>query len=255
MKRRETLENEDALARRIESYWDKRSFGFSAVRRRELEGSDAASWQKLICCHLPAQRRLRILDVGTGAGFFAVLFARMGHMVTGIDMSAGMIHEAQKNLAAFGCSAKLWKMNAQQLDFPAASFDVVISRNLTWTLPDAMQAYREWHRVLRADGMLLNFDSDYGETTFFAAGDQACVHAGIGEAVIAECNAIKGELRISTHRRPLWDVELLSKLGFSVQCDADVAPLVHGDERLQYDDLPLFGIYAKKVRQAAQAES
>ena len=146
-------------------------------------------------------------------------------------------------------------MNAQQLEFSAASFDVVISRNLTWTLPDAMQAYREWHRVLRADGMLLNFDSDYGETTFFAAGDQACVHAGIGEAVIAECNAIKGELRISTHRRPLWDVELLSKLGFSVQCDADVAPLVHGDERLQYDDLPLFGIYAKKVRQAAQAES
>ena len=229
MKRRETLEKEDALARRIESYWDKRSFGFSAVRRRELEGSDVARWQRLICCHLPAQRCLRILDVGTGAGFFAVLFARMGHTVTGIDMSAGMIREAQKNLAAFGCSAELRKMNAQQLDFPAASFDVVISRNLTWTLPDAMQAYREWHRVLRADGMLLNFDSDYGETTFFAAGDLACVHAGIGEAVIAECNAIKGELRISTHRRPLWDVELLSKLGFSVQCDADVSPLVHGD--------------------------
>ena len=255
MKRRETLEKEDALARRIESYWDKRSFGFSAVRRRELEGSDVARWQRLICCHLPAQRRLRILDVGTGAGFFAVLFARMGHTVTGIDMSAGMIHEAQKNLAAFGCSAKLWKMNAQQLDFPAASFDVVISRNLTWTLPDAMQAYREWHRVLRADGMLLNFDSDCGETTFAAGGGRSCVHADLGEELLAECNAIKGELRISTHRRPLWDVELLSKLGFSVQCDADVAPLVHGDERLQYDDLPLFGIYAKKVRQAAQAES
>ena len=252
MKRRETLEKEDALARRIESYWDKRSFGFSAVRRRELEGSDVTRWQRLICCHLPAQRRLRILD---GAGFFAVLFARMGHMVTGIDMSAGMIREAQKNLAAFGCSAELRKMNAQQLDFPAASFDVVISRNLTWTLPDAMQAYREWHRVLRADGMLLNFDSDCGETTFAAGGGRSCVHADLGEELLAECNVIKGELRISTHRRPLWDVELLSKLGFSVQCDADVAPLVHGDERLQYDDLPLFGIYAKKVRQAAQAES
>ena len=164
-----------------------------------------------------------------------------------MDMSAGMIFEAERNLKAFGCRAKLQKMNAQQLDFPSATFDVVVSRNLTWTLPDAMQAYREWHRVLKAGGMLLNFDSDCGETIFSASGDQASVHAGIGEALLAECNAIKDELRISTHRRPSWDMEILASLGFSVQCDADVASLVHGDAHLHYDDVPLFGIYARKA--------
>ena len=248
MKTKEMIAREEALGKRIESYWDARSPAFSDVRRRELEGPDAALWQELIERHLPQGRPLRILDVGTGAGFFAVLLTRMGHEVTGIDMSAGMIDEAQKNLAAFGCRADLRKMNAQQLDFSDESFDVVISRNLTWTLPDAMEAYREWHRVLQAGGMLLNFDSDYGETAFLAAGDQVCVHAGIGEALIAECNAIKDELRISTHRRPVWDMGLLTALGFSVQADADIAPLVHGDERLHYDDVPLFGIYAKKVQ-------
>ena len=248
MKTKEMIVKEEALGKRIESYWDARSPAFSDVRRRELEGPDAALWQQLIERHLPQGRPLRILDVGTGAGFFAVLFSRLRHTVTGIDMSAGMLLEAQKNLEAFGCRARLRKMNAQQLEFPNASFDVVISRNLTWTLPDAMQAYREWHRVLQAGGMLLNFDSDYGETAFLAAGDQVCVHAGIGEALIAECNAIKDELRISTHRRPVWDMGLLTALGFSVQADADIAPLVHGDERLHYDDVPLFGIYAKKVQ-------
>lgn len=248
MKTREMLEKEKALEKRIESYWDTRSPAFSAVRMKELEGSDAARWQKLLETRLPEGKPLRILDVGTGAGFFAVLFARMGHVVTGVDMSAGMIREARKNLEAFGCPAELQKMNAQQLDFADASFDVVISRNLTWTLPDAMQAYREWHRVLKTGGMLLNFDSDCGETTFSAKGDQASVHAGIAETLLAECNAIKDELRISTHRRPLWDVEILSRMGFSVQHDEDIAPLVHGDERLRYDDVPLFGIYAKKVK-------
>lgn len=248
MKTKEMIVKEEALGKRIESYWDARSPAFSDVRRRELEGPDAALWQQLIERHLPQGRPLRVLDIGTGAGFFAVLLTRMGHEVTGIDMSAGMIDAAQKNLAAFGCRADLRKMNAQQLDFLDESFDVVISRNLTWTLPDAMEAYREWHRVLRAGGMLLNFDSDYGKTTFSAADARDSVHTGIGEALLVECNKIKDELRVSTHRRPLWDADLLEKLGFSVQYDADIAPLVHGDESLRYDDVPLFGIYAKKVK-------
>ena len=248
MKTQEMLAKEEALEKRIESYWDKRSSAFSDVRRRELAGVDAALWQQLIERRLPEGSPLRVLDVGTGAGFFAILFSRLRHTVTGIDMSAGMLAEAQKNLEAFGCRAELRKMNAQQLDFSDASFDVVISRNLTWTLPDAMQAYREWHRVLKAGGILLNFDSDCGQTMFSTEGDQACVHANIGDRLIAECNAIKDELRISTHRRPIWDMGLLTALGFSVQVDADIAPLVHGDDRLHYDDVPLFGIYAKKVR-------
>lgn len=248
MKTQEMLAKEEALEKRIESYWDKRSPAFSDVRRRELAGVDAALWQQLIERRLPEGSPLRVLDVGTGAGFFAILFSRLRHTVTGIDMSAGMLAEAQKNLEAFGCRAELRKMNAQQLDFSDAAFDVVISRNLTWTLPDAMQAYREWHRVLKAGGILLNFDSDCGQTMFSAEGDQACVHANIGDRLIAECNAIKDELRISTHRRPVWDRDILTALGFSVQVDADIAPLVHGDDRLHYDDVPLFGIYAKKVR-------
>ena len=222
MKTKEMIEREEALGKRIESYWDARSPKFSAVRRRELEGSDAARWQKFIASHLPEKKPLRILDVGTGAGFFVVLLTRMGHEVTGIDMSAGMIDEAQKNLAAFGCRADLRKMNAQQLDFSDEFFDV--------------------------GGMLLNFDSDYGKTTFSAADARDSVHTGIGEALLIECNKIKDELRVSTHRRPLWDADLLEKLGFSVQYDADIASLVHGDESLRYDDVPLFGIYAKKVK-------
>ena len=54
-----------------------------------------------------------------------------------------------------------WRMDAQKLDFEDNTFDVVISRNLTWNLEHPDVAYREWVRVLKAGGRLLNFDANW----------------------------------------------------------------------------------------------
>lgn len=162
---KEELDTYEELNREIETYWDTRSHDFSKVRQKELAGPSAKAWSQLLQAKLPQAKKLRILDIGTGAGFFAILLGRLGHDVTGIDMSGEMLHEAKLNALAYGVPAKFQKMNAQELDFASASFDVVISRNLTWTLPDVMAAYQEWHRVLKPDGLLLNFDSDYGLET------------------------------------------------------------------------------------------
>ena len=179
-----------------------------------------------------------------GAGFFAILLANRGHKVTGIDMSPKMIHEAKKNMLEFGCRIDFKKMNAQELNFDDESFDVVISRNLTWTLPNVMQAYREWHRVLKDGGILLNFDSDYGDKNFL--NDQTCAKAEVDNEMLVECNSIKNELKISTHTRPQWDIDFLTSIGFKVKFDNDIAPLVHKDNNMEYDFVPLFAIYATK---------
>ncbi len=39
--------------------------------------------------------------------------------------------------------------DAEHLPFEANTFDVVVSRNLVWTLPAPETAMREWHRVLK----------------------------------------------------------------------------------------------------------
>ena len=46
-------------------------------------------------------------------------------------------------------------MDAENPDFPDGTFDVIVSRNLTWTLPDAEHAYQEWFRVLKPGGHLV----------------------------------------------------------------------------------------------------
>ncbi len=230
------------ISQRIENYWDARSEDFSRVRRQEIISADFDAWNEIIAAHLPAGK-LKILDVGTGAGFFAVLLAKLGHSVTGIDMSAKMLDEARKNVAAFDCRADFIKMNAQILDFDAETFDVVISRNLTWTLPDAMAAYREWRRVLKIGGVLMNFDSDLGGVKF-TRGDNGA-HAEVTDKMLAECTEIKDSLRISTHTRPRWDIDFLSTLGFEISCDENIAPRVHKSwDTVPYDGMPIFAIYA-----------
>lgn len=236
------------LAEEIESYWDERSTAFSRVRLQELAGPDGKAWWETIAARLPSGTALKGLDIGTGAGFFAILLAKAGHQVTGIDQSGKMLHHARENTLACGCSAVFRKMDAQNLDFPSHSFDLVISRNLTWTLPDALQAYREWLRVLKPGGLLINFDSDCGHHSFEETVDVEHEHSQVNREQVARCNAIRAQMRISTHTRPHWDLAILQELGCTCECEPDIAPRVHLDPQIAYDNIPLFAIYARKSK-------
>lgn len=228
------------LSRRIEKYWDERSEHFSQSRKLELDGVDGAAWKNIFKKNLP-KGKLKILDVGTGAGFFAAILSKLGHKVVGIDMSTKMLGEAQKNLRELNLHAEFHKMNAQELNFADETFDAVVTRNLTWTLPDVKAAYREWHRVLKVGGVLMNFDSDYGGESF-----SACTIEEITSAQLNECDAIKNALTISTRRRPMWDAGFLEGINFLVRLDEDISHVVHRDKRCVYDTVPLFAIFATK---------
>ena len=91
----------DERKERIVHYWEKRSSDFLTHKREELHSAMAERWMKEIRAQLPAGGRLRILDVGCGAGFFSVLLAKEGHRVTGVDLTPDMIENA-KILAAEG---------------------------------------------------------------------------------------------------------------------------------------------------------
>ena len=231
------------LSRRIENYWDERSKDFSKSRRLELEGIDGAAWRNIFKKNLPVGKRLKILDVGTGAGFFAMILSTLGHKVIGIDLSTKMLGEAEKNLRELKLIAEFRKMNAQSLEFADETFDAVVTRNLTWTLPDVKAAYREWHRVLKFGGVLMNFDSDYGEKNFSG---EFYTQTKVSDAQLNECDAIKNSLSISKRRRPMWDAGFLEGINFSVRLEEDISQAVHKDKRCDYDSVPLFAIYAVK---------
>lgn len=131
-----------AIEDRVVRYWTIRSHDFGAVRKNELGSIMGRRWQEELEAQLPERSPLNILDVGTGTGFFAILMAKLGHKVTGIDLTPAMLEEAAAMAAGLGLDIAFRHMDAQQLDFPDGTFDVVLSRNLTWTLPEPGESLR-----------------------------------------------------------------------------------------------------------------
>jgi ubiquinone/menaquinone biosynthesis C-methylase UbiE len=104
---------------------------------------------------------LKVLDVGTGAGFLALLFAEMGHEVTGVDLSAGMLEKAKHNAEHMGLEVDFFYGDAENLPFEDSSFDLVVNKFLLWTLPQPSHAVREWRRVLKPGGRIFAIDGDW----------------------------------------------------------------------------------------------
>ena len=66
----------DELERSVEEYWTQRASDFNTVRLNELRDPISGRWLAEMGRYLPEDRPLRILDVGTGTGYFAILLAQ-----------------------------------------------------------------------------------------------------------------------------------------------------------------------------------
>ena len=239
------------IGQRVKDYWTQRSHDFGTVRKNELENEMGQRWLHEIQRFLPEGRSLNILDVGTGTGFFAILLAEKGHRVEGIDLTPAMLEEARWIAKQRNLDITFREMDAQNLDYPNDSFDVVISRNLTWTLPDPERAYAEWFRVLKPGGVLLNFDAEYAAHVRShstqnrkVSPDSPYGHVGMTDALQQENDEITLSMDIG-HSRPEWDRQVLGKIGFcSCQIDREVGQRLLG--ALDLTTAPMFGIFARK---------
>lgn len=234
---------------KIASYWTKRSDSFLEQRRAELHCDMAQKWMKEIGRFLPKGKKLNILDVGCGTGFFTILLAKEGHTVTGVDLTPDMIKNSRILAKEEGAECTFEVMDAEHLSFEDEAFDMIITRNLTWTLPDAAQGYRDWSRVLKKGGFILNFDANYGASNFADTKElpENHAHNTLGNSLMQECENIKRQLPISSYARPAWDVETLGKLGFDkISLDLGISKRIYEEVDEFYNPTPLFMIYAEK---------
>lgn len=239
----------DDRKEQIVHYWEKRSESFLEQRRSELANPIAKRWMKEIEKQIPAGRRLKILDVGCGAGFFSILLAKEGHEVFGIDLTPEMIENAIQLAEEENADCCFQVMDAENPMFADETFDVVISRNLTWTLPNAEHAYGEWMRVLKTDGVLLNFDANYGkEDVADTKGlPEAHAHFKVGNEMLEECERIKSQLPISRKNRPAYDVAVLCEnTAGEIRIDTSLGKRIYLEKDEFYNPAPMFSICAVK---------
>ena len=89
------------LLEKIEKYWSTRTEGYSEVNHKELEGMQKEAWLDVLEAEFPKmpKEEIKILDIGTGPGFFPMIRQRRD------TVSLQWIIQG-------GCFIRLWKTRA-----------------------------------------------------------------------------------------------------------------------------------------------
>ncbi len=120
--------------------------------------TERAAWSAALSRLLP-QQSARVLDVGAGTGFLSLGAARLGHRVTALDLSPGMLARLREGAEDEGLEIAIVEGSAEQP--PDGPFDAVIERHLLWTLPDPAAGLAAWRRVAPG-GRLVLFEGVWG---------------------------------------------------------------------------------------------
>src|SRR5690625_925499 len=109
-----------------------------------------ASWRKDLLDNLQGN----ILEVGVGTGANLTYYPSKTH-VTGIDFSTQMLAKAYDKIDKTKASVVLMEMDAQQMDFPDNTFDVVVSTCVFCSVPDPVKGFQEVRRVVKPEGKIV----------------------------------------------------------------------------------------------------
>ena len=94
----------------------------------------------------------KLLEIGCGMGTDALVFAKQGFTITGIDLSPVHIELAEKLFALYSLPGYFMKGNAENIPFPNDSFGCVYSFGVLHHTPDTAKAIQEVHRILVPSG-------------------------------------------------------------------------------------------------------
>ena len=237
----------ETIKREITDYWTGRVEKFEALRLDELNSDMRQRWLYELHRYLPAGKKMDILDIGTGTGFFSFLLAEEGHNMTGIDLTEEMIRGAMHSAQLLDLHPAFLVMDAENPAFEPESFDAIVTRNLTSFLPNLPQAYKKWRGLLKKDGILINFDGDYHHDHSDAPLPENHAHKDLTAQQTAAYAHIESELREIQQPRPDWDLALLAGAGYrDLRVDRDCYRRIYREIDRFYNPTPIFCITARR---------
>lgn len=126
-----------------------------SITREFGEPRSRAAWCSVLGGLISGNNVEETLDIGTGPGTIAQLWAELGCASTGLDFSKPMIEAGRKGAAERGLDITFVEGDAEHPPFLPGSFDLVSSRFLLYTLPHPGYALRRWTELIRPDGLMV----------------------------------------------------------------------------------------------------
>jgi ubiquinone/menaquinone biosynthesis C-methylase UbiE len=136
-----------ALKVRLKATWESGDYGVFA---KYLEKGALEFFDRL---DIPSGTRL--LDVACGAGQLTIPAARKGIEVTGLDLAANLVQQARARAGAEGLKIQVDEGDAENLPYPDASFDVVMSLIGSMFAPRPELVASEMLRVCKPRGRVI----------------------------------------------------------------------------------------------------
>jgi SAM-dependent methyltransferase len=144
---------------RVRAYWDADAATYDdSPDHGAASPAERAAWNAALVRLLPAPPS-QVLDAGAGTGFLSLACARLGHRVTALDLSSGMLDRLRA--AAERDDLAVEAVEAAAESPPPGPFDAVVERHLLWTLPDPGAALAAWRAAAPA-GRLVLFEGLWG---------------------------------------------------------------------------------------------
>lgn len=138
--------NLQALKERLRRMWMAGDYGHFAQY--------LASGVSEFFAHLDVQPGTRVLDLACGAGQLSVMAARLGAIVTGLDLAPNSIEQARARASAEDLNIDFIEGDVESLPYPDASFDLVVSLIGAMFAPRPTLVASEMLRVCRPGGRI-----------------------------------------------------------------------------------------------------
>src|SRR5690348_3687789 len=186
---------DDEITDVVRHHWNARAATFDRELGHGVHSDEQEkAWLELLV-RIAGPARLTILDVGCGTGFLALLFAALGHTVTGVDLAEQMLEQARHKADRAGLNVAFRLENGASLSDVDQSYDLVIARHVIWTMPDPARAVEEWMRVLRPGGRLALIEGKWATNDPEVSGSANFTVSDFGAAALALVMGLTGRNR------------------------------------------------------------
>lgn len=147
---------EPVIKERVVAYWSERAASFDDSASHVLH---AEGWAEVLtAATAELARPARVLDLGAGTGACSLPIARQGHAVTAVDIAEPMLAGLRRQAEDEGLAIETVCADVDRLELAPAAFDLVMMRNLLWTLPDPAGLLARVGTTLRPGGLVLIAD-------------------------------------------------------------------------------------------------
>jgi 2-polyprenyl-3-methyl-5-hydroxy-6-metoxy-1,4-benzoquinol methylase len=122
--------------------------------RLEDKAAQAESMLRVVGKRVNITPETKILEVGTGTGWFPLYCQRKGLQCRGLEISPQLVAHARKLAAAYGLECNIELGNLEETDLGENQYDVIVCSNVFEHVENWRLGLRKVHRALKPGGVM-----------------------------------------------------------------------------------------------------